>query len=131
MKPYNASWYMEHDGSKYRMECDMGYDDKSFYAEYIGDDLVDGVNSMIADLTQQCLDSQPEESLEEKVARLESQLASLQEENTILKQNLPASAENEGLTEIKDDNNQYKTFDEDAFNKAWNDFKKFFTFYSL
>lgn len=86
---YSASCYIENDNGQYHMECEMISDDKEIYADYDGDDFVNGLNEMMSSLTEQMF-AEPEpksepETLEEKVIRLENLVEQLQKENKELR----------------------------------------------
>lgn len=89
MKSYNANCYISNDGNEYHMECKMMLDGQELYTDYTGKSLSDGLDIMVADLIKQSSKAKQEkieETPEEKIARLESQIAQLQEENMVLKE---------------------------------------------
>jgi hypothetical protein len=88
MDSYSACCYIENNGGQYHMECEMTYDDKEAYADYDGESFVDGLNEIMDDITAQMSEEpepEPEETSEEKIARLEKIIAELKAENDSLK----------------------------------------------
>lgn len=75
---YSASCFVSHKDGKYVVECDIQSGDKYAESEYQGESLTEGLNQVIEDLTGQ-MKEEPEETLEEKVARLEAENKRLQE----------------------------------------------------
>lgn len=75
---YTASCFLSHENGKYVVECDIQSGDKYAESEYQGESLTEGLNQVIEDLTGQ-MKEEPEETLEEKVARLEAENKRLQE----------------------------------------------------
>lgn len=83
---YSASCYIDNVDGQYNMDCYMNYDDKEIHAKYDGENFVDGLNKIMDDMMAQMFEEpEPEESLEEKVARLEKLVDQLQTENESLK----------------------------------------------
>lgn len=85
-------------------------DDKEIYADYDGDDFVNGLNEMMSSLTEQMF-AEPEpksepETLEEKIARLENLVEQLQKENKELRN----SSDNSNSSNEENQNN-YKIDD--------------------
>lgn len=86
---YNASCFVENDGGKYHIECVIASKDKEVCSDYDGDNFIDGINEIIADVTEQFFkepeqkqeDTGKEELLENKVIQLENLVAKLQAEN--------------------------------------------------
>ena len=90
MKSYNANCYISNDGNEYHMECKMTLNGQELYTDYTGESFSDGIDIMVADLIKQSSKTKQEkieETPEEKIARLESQIVQLQEENMALKKN--------------------------------------------
>ena len=88
---YSASCYVKNENGKYQMACDMTSNNKQFSSSYDGEDFIDGLNKIMEDLNEQMLaestksDQEPEqETLEDKVARLEGLVEQLQKENARL-----------------------------------------------
>lgn len=117
---YNASCYVESNDGQYHMECEMSYDGKEIYSDYDGNNFIDGLNAIMDDMTAQMFKS--EESLEDKVVRLEDLIAKLQAENNYLNEyikNLKNDKDNENCKDCEDDasckcqeNNQSSKIDE-------------------
>ena len=113
---YNASCFIENDGGKYHIECAITSKDKEVYSDYDGDNFIDGVNEIIADLTEQFFkepepkqeDVSKEELLENKITQLEDLVTKLQ-------------AENKKLTDIVN-NFSIKKTDNKKVDKATKDF---------
>lgn len=108
---YSASCYIENDNGQYHMECEMISDDKEIYADYDGDDFVNGLNEMMSSLTEQMF-TEPEpksepETLEEKVTRLENLVEQLQKENKELRN----SNDNNSNSSNEENQNNYKIDD--------------------
>lgn len=84
---YNASCFVENDNGKYHIECTIASKDKEAYSDYDGDNFIDGINEIIADITEQFFkepeseDVNKEELLENKVAQLEDLVVQLKTEN--------------------------------------------------
>jgi len=86
MDSYVASCYIENNDGQYHMDCDMQINDKSVYAEYSGTNFVEGINSLMDDLTKQMsAKSEPQMTPEEKIESLQKQIEELNKENGKLK----------------------------------------------
>lgn len=70
---YSASFYVENNNGEYSINGDLQVGDNYVEADYSGDSLVKGVNQVIDTLENKFKNSTKPESLEEKVARLESE----------------------------------------------------------
>ncbi len=111
---YSTYCYIENKDGQYHIECDMNYGDKKIYSDYNGDNFIDGLNSIIDDITAQV--SEPEESPEDKIARLENSIAKLQAENNYLNEYIKnlkdnkheENCEKDASHEHKKDNQDYK-----------------------
>ena len=120
---YVASCYIENIDGQYHIECEMTAGDKKVYADYDGENFVDGVNEIMTDVTAQILkepEPKPEESLEEKVVRLENLVAKLQEENNGLNSTINnLTKKNKECVKESYEDNLNKTVD--YFNNLVND----------
>ena len=107
---YNAFCYLENDDGEYHIECDMQADDCFAYADYTGDNFVDGINSVMNQLTAQMTaepeledeyeDEENELTDEERLSYLEGvidklhdQISELRDQNAELKNALNTKVE--------------------------------------
>ena len=74
---YSASFYVENNNGEYSINGDLQVGDNYVEADYSGDSLVKGVNQVIDTLENKFKNSMKPETLEEKIARLESENAKL------------------------------------------------------
>lgn len=123
---YSASCYIESKDGKYHMECEMNYGDKEIYSDYDGNSFIDGLNTIMDDMTIQMFEPepepQPEESLEDKVARLEDLVVQLQAENDDLNDYIESLEDNcEEDCECECDKEDTQTYKIDEAVKQLND----------
>ena len=127
---YSASCCIENKDGQYCMECKMNYGDKEIYSSYEGKNFLDGVNFIMDDINAQMLkpepEPQPEESLEDKVVRLENLVSQLQAKNDDLNDyidTLESISKKDSNKKQKIDDNIKQFLDEfmdsDDFNKIW------------
>ena len=95
-------------------------DGQELYTDYTGKSFSDGIDIMVADLIKQSSKAKQEkveETPEEKIARLESQIAQLQEENIALKE----AEQNNQLKKCDHKNYNTTSYKDNYFDDALND----------
>lgn len=84
---YSASCFVEYTDGEYRIESDIWTEDKEAYAEYTGDNFVEGINAILDELAEAMKEPEPEpktKTLEEQNAYLNNLVLDLHEQNAKL-----------------------------------------------
>lgn len=86
---YSASCFVEYANGEYRIESDIWTEDKEAYAEYTGDNFVEGINSILDELAEAMKEPEPEpepktKTFEEQNTYLNNLVLNLREQNARL-----------------------------------------------